>query len=271
MFVEAGRSGLGPTDWRESAQDFAATWFADALMTHQCDSRRSRGERRQRPSAEQSRAATDLCRLLQPFTQQLYTVDNIARAIQTRYKKGRFITARAGWVQIVRRGPAQIRKSINSGRRGEGKTDCHRRSEVSGKAGRGAELDSCASSPDSDASYPDRSRSRAAVTFFDSFAGPGASTPGGDWSSGVRPPVGRKTVVCCDHMGQDADRSEFADLREQNHVALPECVPPDSRVKAVMLTEIRVPPIGGRNARAIPVERALRFAVLVVGLWLVDA
>ncbi|MGX9790536.1 MaoC family dehydratase [Mycobacterium sp. MMS18-G62] len=89
-FVAAQGSQLGPTDWLEVTQD-RVNLFADATDDHQWI------------HVDQERAANGpfggtiahgllTLSLLPHFTHQLYTVDNIAMAINYGYNKVRFIT-----------------------------------------------------------------------------------------------------------------------------------------------------------------------------------
>jgi acyl dehydratase len=89
-FVAAQGSQLGPTDWLEVTQD-RVNLFADATDDHQWI------------HVDPERAANGTfggtiahglltLSLLPHFTRQLYTVDNIAMAINYGYNKVRFIT-----------------------------------------------------------------------------------------------------------------------------------------------------------------------------------
>ena len=89
-FAAAEGSQLGPTDWLEITQD-RVDLFADATDDHQWihvdPERAAKGPFR----ATIAHGLLTLS-LLPHFTNQLYTVDNIAMAINYGYNKVRFIT-----------------------------------------------------------------------------------------------------------------------------------------------------------------------------------
>jgi acyl dehydratase len=89
-FVAAEGSQLGPTDWLEVTQD-RVNLFADATEDHQwihVDPERAADGPFGGPIAHGLLTLS----LLPHFTHQLYTVDNIAMAINYGYNKVRFIT-----------------------------------------------------------------------------------------------------------------------------------------------------------------------------------
>jgi acyl dehydratase len=89
-FVAAAGSQLGPTDWLEVTQD-RVNLFADATDDHQwihVDPERAANG----PFGGTIAHGLLTLSLLPHFTQQLYTVDNIAMAINYGYNKVRFIT-----------------------------------------------------------------------------------------------------------------------------------------------------------------------------------
>jgi acyl dehydratase len=94
-FVAAQGSQLGPTDWLEVTQD-RVNLFADATDDHQwihVDPERAANG----PFGGTIAHGLLTLSLLPHFTHQLYTVDNIAMAINYGYNKVRFITpARVG-------------------------------------------------------------------------------------------------------------------------------------------------------------------------------
>jgi acyl dehydratase len=94
-FVAAEGSQLGPTDWLEVTQD-RVNLFADATDDHQwihVDPERAANG----PFGGTIAHGLLSLSLLPHFTHQLYTVDNIAMAINYGYNKVRFITpARVG-------------------------------------------------------------------------------------------------------------------------------------------------------------------------------
>jgi acyl dehydratase len=89
-FVAAAGSQLGPTDWLEVTQD-RVNLFADATDDHQWihvdPDRAANG-----PFGGTIAHGLLTLSLLPHFTQQLYTVDNIAMAINYGYNKVRFVT-----------------------------------------------------------------------------------------------------------------------------------------------------------------------------------
>jgi acyl dehydratase len=89
-FVAAEGAELGPTDWLEVTQD-RVNLFADATDDHQWihvdPERASNG-----PFGGTIAHGLLTLSLLPHFTHQLYTVDNIAMAINYGYNKVRFIT-----------------------------------------------------------------------------------------------------------------------------------------------------------------------------------
>jgi acyl dehydratase len=89
-FVAAQGSQLGPTDWLEVTQD-RVNLFADATDDHQwihVDAERAASG----PFGGTIAHGLLTLSLLPHFTHQLYTVDNIAIAINYGYNKVRFIT-----------------------------------------------------------------------------------------------------------------------------------------------------------------------------------
>jgi acyl dehydratase len=89
-FVAAQGSQLGPTDWLEVTQE-RVNLFADATDDHQwihVDPERAAGG----PFGGTIAHGLLTLSLLPQFTSQLYTVDNIAMAINYGYNKVRFIT-----------------------------------------------------------------------------------------------------------------------------------------------------------------------------------
>jgi acyl dehydratase len=89
-FVAAEGSQLGPTDWLEVTQD-RVNMFADATDDHQwihVDPQRAADG----PFGGAIAHGLLTLSLLPHFTHQLYTVDNIAMAINYGYNKVRFIT-----------------------------------------------------------------------------------------------------------------------------------------------------------------------------------
>ena len=89
-FVAAEGSQLGPTDWLEITQD-RVNLFADATDDHQwihVDPERAANG----PFGGTSARGLLTLSLLPHFTSQMYTVDNIAMAINYGYNKVRFIT-----------------------------------------------------------------------------------------------------------------------------------------------------------------------------------
>lgn len=89
-FVAAEGSQLGPTEWLEITQD-RVDLFADATDDHQwihVDPERAAGG----PFGGTIAHGLLTLSLLPHFTHQLYTVDNVAMAINYGYNKVRFIT-----------------------------------------------------------------------------------------------------------------------------------------------------------------------------------
>ena len=89
-FVAADGAELGPTDWLEVTQD-RVNLFADATDDHQwihVDPERAANG----PFGGTIAHGLLTLSLLPHFTHQLYTVDNIAMAINYGYNKVRFIT-----------------------------------------------------------------------------------------------------------------------------------------------------------------------------------
>jgi acyl dehydratase len=89
-FVAAQGSQLGPTDWLEVTQD-RVNLFADATDDHQwihVDPERAANG----PFGRTIAHGLLTLSLLPHFTHQLYTVENIAMAINYGYNKVRFIT-----------------------------------------------------------------------------------------------------------------------------------------------------------------------------------
>jgi acyl dehydratase len=89
-FVAAQGSQLGPTDWLEVTQD-RVNLFADATDDHQwihVDPERAANG----PFGGTIAHGLLTLSLLPHFTHQLYTVDNIAMAVNYGYNKVRFIT-----------------------------------------------------------------------------------------------------------------------------------------------------------------------------------
>ena len=88
--VAAAGSQLGPTDWLEVTQE-RVNLFADATDDHQwihVDPERAAGG----PFGTTIAHGLLTLSLLPHFTSQMYTVDNIAMAINYGYNKVRFIT-----------------------------------------------------------------------------------------------------------------------------------------------------------------------------------
>jgi acyl dehydratase len=105
-FVAAEGAELGPTDWLEVTQD-RVNLFADATDDHQwihVDPERAANGPFGGPIAHGLLTLS----LLPHFTHQLYTVDNIAMAINYGYNKVRFITPVGVGAKI--RARAQIAK-----------------------------------------------------------------------------------------------------------------------------------------------------------------
>jgi acyl dehydratase len=105
-FVAAEGAELGPTDWLEVTQD-RVNLFADATDDHQwihVDPERAANG----PFGGTIAHGLLTLSLLPHFTHQLYTVDNIAMAINYGYNKVRFITPVRVGVKI--RARAQIAK-----------------------------------------------------------------------------------------------------------------------------------------------------------------
>jgi len=89
-FVAAQGAELGPTDWLEVTQD-RVNLFADATDDHQwihIDPERAANG----PFGGTIAHGLLTLSLLPHFTRQLYTVDNVAMAINYGYNKVRFIT-----------------------------------------------------------------------------------------------------------------------------------------------------------------------------------
>jgi acyl dehydratase len=89
-FVAAQGSQLGPTDWLEDTQE-RVNLFADATDDHQwihVDPERAANG----PFGGTIAHGLLTLSLLPHFTHQLYTVDNIAMAVNYGYNKVRFIT-----------------------------------------------------------------------------------------------------------------------------------------------------------------------------------
>ena len=89
-FVAAEGSQLGPTEWLEITQE-RVNLFADATDDHQwihVDPERAAGG----PFGGTIAHGLLTLSLLPRFTHQLYTVDNVAMAINYGYNKVRFIT-----------------------------------------------------------------------------------------------------------------------------------------------------------------------------------
>ncbi len=89
-FVAAEGSQLGPTDWLEVTQD-RVNLFADATDDHQwihIDPERAANG----PFGATIAHGLLTLSLLPHFTSQMYTIDNIAMAINYGYNKVRFIT-----------------------------------------------------------------------------------------------------------------------------------------------------------------------------------
>ena len=89
-FVAAQGSQLGPTDWLEVTQE-RVNLFADATNDHQwihIDPERAANG----PFGGTIAHGLLTLSLLPQFTHQLYTVDNVAMAINYGYNKVRFIT-----------------------------------------------------------------------------------------------------------------------------------------------------------------------------------
>jgi acyl dehydratase len=105
-FVAAEGADLGPTDWLEVTQD-RVNLFADATDDHQwihVDPERAANG----PFGGTIAHGLLTLSLLPHFTHQLYTVDNIAMAINYGYNKVRFITPVGVGAKI--RARAQIAK-----------------------------------------------------------------------------------------------------------------------------------------------------------------
>ena len=105
-FVAAEGAELGPTDWLEVTQD-RVNLFADATDDHQwihVDFERAANG----PFGGTIAHGLLTLSLLPHFTHQLYTVDNIAMAVNYGYNKVRFITPVRVGVKI--RARAQIAK-----------------------------------------------------------------------------------------------------------------------------------------------------------------
>ena len=105
-FVAAQGSQLGPTDWLEVTQE-RVNLFADATDDHQwihVDPERAANG----PFGGTIAHGLLTLSLLPHFTHQLYTVDNIAMAINYGYNKVRFITPVRVGVKI--RARAEIAK-----------------------------------------------------------------------------------------------------------------------------------------------------------------
>ena len=105
-FVAAQGSQLGPTDWLEVTQE-RVNLFADATDDHQwihVDPERAAGG----PFGGTIAHGLLTLSLLPHFTSQMYTVDNIAMAINYGYNKVRFITPVKVGAKI--RGRADISK-----------------------------------------------------------------------------------------------------------------------------------------------------------------
>ena len=105
-FVAAEGAELGPTDWLEVTQD-RVNLFADATDDHQwihVDPERAANG----PFGGTIAHGLLTLSLLPHFTHQLYTVDNIAMAVNYGYNKVRFITPVRVGVKI--RARAQIAK-----------------------------------------------------------------------------------------------------------------------------------------------------------------
>ena len=105
-FVAAEGAELGPTDWLEVTQD-RVNLFADATDDHQwihVDPERAANG----PFGGTIAHGLLTLSLLPHFTHQLYTVDNIAMAINYGYNKVRFITPVRVGVKI--RARAEIAK-----------------------------------------------------------------------------------------------------------------------------------------------------------------
>ena len=105
-FVAAQGEELGPTDWLEVTQD-RVNLFADATDDHQwihVDPERAANG----PFGGTIAHGLLTLSLLPHFTHQLYTVDNVAMAINYGYNKVRFITPVRVGVKI--RARAQIAK-----------------------------------------------------------------------------------------------------------------------------------------------------------------
>lgn len=104
--VAAAGSQLGPTDWLEVTQD-RVNQFADATDDHQWihvdPERAAKG-----PFGGTIAHGLLTLSLLPHFTSQMYTVDNIAMAINYGYNKVRFITPVKVGAKI--RGRAEISK-----------------------------------------------------------------------------------------------------------------------------------------------------------------
>ena len=130
-FVAAQGSQLGPTDWLEVTQE-RVNLFADATDDHQwihVDPERAANG----PFGGTIAHGLLTLSLLPHFTHQLYTVDNIAMAINYGYNKVRFITpVRVGVEDPRTRGDRQGR---SIGRRGAGDGAGHGRDRGFGQAG----------------------------------------------------------------------------------------------------------------------------------------
>ena len=130
-FVAAEGNQLGPTDWLEVTQD-RVNLFADATDDHQwihVDPERAANG----PFGGTIAHGLLTLSLLPHFTHQLYTVDNIAMAINYGYNKVRFITP----VRVGRQDPGarRDRQGRSTGRRGAGDADDHRRNRGFRQAG----------------------------------------------------------------------------------------------------------------------------------------
>jgi acyl dehydratase len=117
-FLAAEGTELGPTDWLEVTQD-RVNLFADATDDHQwihIDPERAASG----PFGGTIAHGLLTLSLLPHFRQQLYNVDNVARAINYGYNKVRFITpvrvgakvrARAHRLSFLRRADAKTPKT----------------------------------------------------------------------------------------------------------------------------------------------------------------
>ena len=121
-FVAAQGSQLGPTDWLEVTQE-RVNLFADATDDHQwihVDPERAANG----PFGGTIAHGLLTLSLLPHFTHQLYTVDNIAMAVNYGYNKVRFITPVQGGRQDP--GTRGDRQGRSTGRRGAGDGDGQR-------------------------------------------------------------------------------------------------------------------------------------------------